>query len=308
LRKTSGIFVAGHKGLVGSALVRHMKIAGYDNLILRTKTELDLRNQSAVNNFFKETRPEYVFLSAAKVGGIYANSKYPADFIYDNLMIETNVLHASYQYEVTKLLFLGSSCIYPRLARQPISEQELLTGTLEPTNEAYAIAKIAGIKMCEAFNKQFRTNFISVMPTNLYGPFDNFDLQNSHVLPALLRKFHEAKVNGCNEVELWGSGAPRREFLFVDDLADACLFLMNNYSGSELVNVGSGFDLTIMDLAELIKGITGFNGNIRWNQTMPDGTPAKLLDISKISHLGWKARTSSEDGLRMTYEWFLNNS
>jgi GDP-L-fucose synthase len=308
LKETAKIFVAGHKGLVGSALVRRLKADGYRNFILKTRDELDLRNQSAVENFFRETKPEYVFLSAAKVGGIYVNSKYPADFIYDNLMIETNVIHNAYKYEVTKLLFLGSSCIYPKLARQPIDEEQLLTGPLEPTNEAYAIAKIAGIKMCEAYSKQFHIDFISAMPVNLYGPFDNFDLEGSHVIPALLRKFHDAKIKNLNEVEVWGSGTPRREFMFVDDLADACLFLMNNYNGSKPVNVGTGSDLTISELAECIKKITGFSGNIRWDRTMPDGTPAKLLDVSKINRFGWKSQISLEDGLKMTYEWFLKNS
>lgn len=304
MNKTSKIYVAGHRGLVGAAIVRKLQLDGCTNLVLRTSKELDLRRQADVEAFFKQEKPEFVFLAAAKVGGILANNTYPADFIYDNLMIQTNIIHAAYSNGVTKLLFLGSSCIYPRDCPQPMKEEYLLSGYLEPTNEPYAIAKIAGIKMCESYNRQYGTNYISVMPTNLYGPGDNFDLQNSHVLPAMIRKFHEAKGKGSPSVEVWGTGTPRREFLYVDDLADACVFLMQNYAESEIVNIGVGSDITIRELAELVKEITGFHGELLFNAAMPDGTPRKLLDVSKLKACGWSAKTSLSDGIRNTYEWF----
>jgi GDP-L-fucose synthase len=303
----SKVYIAGHRGLVGSAIYRKMKVEGYQNIIVRTSRELDLRNQEAVASFFKQEKPEYVFLAAAKVGGILANNTYPAEFIYDNLVIQCNVIHQSYLNGVKKLLFLGSSCIYPKFAPQPMREEHLLTGELEPTNEPYAIAKIAGIKMCQSYNRQYGTNFIAVMPTNLYGPGDNFDLETSHVLPALIRKFHEAKVNNRGYVELWGTGTPRREFLFVDDLADACLFLMQNYNSSDIINVGTGEDLAIAELAALVGTVVGFKGDIRWDHTKPDGTPRKLLDVSKLIAMGWKARTGLEDGIRMTCDWYINH-
>lgn len=303
--KQAKIFVAGHRGLVGSAIVRKLQSLGFTNIITRTRSELDLTNQGAVEAFFKEEKPEYVFQAAAKVGGIHANRTYPADFIYENLAIQNHIIHLSSQYGVKKLLFLGSSCIYPKLAPQPMKEEYLLTGALEPTNEPYALAKIAGIKMCQAYNRQYGTNFISVMPTNLYGPNDNYDLQNSHVLPALIRKFHEAKVNHETEVEVWGTGSPRREFLYVDDLADACVYLMETYNESDFVNIGTGTDVTIKELTELIGKIVGFSGTIRWNTDMPDGTPRKLLDVSKLKALGWTARTPLEEGIRLTYHNFL---
>lgn len=302
--KTAKIYVAGHRGLVGSAIVRHLREQGYENLCLRTRDELDLTDPLRVTEFFELERPEYVFLAAAKVGGILANDTYPADFIRENLAIQTNLIHAAYQFGVRKLLFLGSSCIYPKLAQQPIREEYLLTGPLEPTNEAYAIAKIAGIKMCQAYNRQYGTRFISVMPTNLYGPGDNFDLNNSHVLPALIRKFHEAKMSNISEVVVWGTGNPRREFLHVDDLADACLFLMERYEDSEIINIGTGKDISIRELAELIKEITGYQGSIRWDLSKPDGTPRKLLDISRIESLGWKPKITLREGIRQTYEWY----
>jgi GDP-L-fucose synthase len=305
------IYVAGHRGLVGSAIVRNLEQAGYNNLLLRPSSELDLTNQADVAAFFQKKRPEYVFLAAAKVGGILANSTYPADFIYANLAIQTNIIHSAYRYGVKRLLFLGSSCIYPKFAPQPMKEEYLLTGPLEPTNEPYAIAKIAGIKMCQSYNRQYGTNFISVMPTNLYGPNDNFDLNTSHVLPALIRKFHEAKASGTKSVIVWGSGSPYREFLHVDDLADACIFLMRSYNvqsdldlGLSLINIGTGEDITVKELAEMIKGIIGFEGEIEWDRTKPDGTPKKLLNVSKIKALGWKPKTGLEEGLRKTYEWF----
>lgn len=306
--KHAKIYVAGHRGLVGSAIVRKLQSLGFTNLITRTRSELDLTNQAAVEAFFREEQPEYVFQSAARVGGIHANRTYPADFIYENLAIQNHLIHSSWQYGVKKLLFLGSSCIYPKLAPQPMKEEHLLTGSLEPTNEPYALAKIAGIKMCQAYNRQYGTNFISVMPTNLYGPNDNYDLQNSHVLPALIRKFHEAKVNGHSEVEVWGTGSPRREFLYVDDLADACVYLMETYHESDFVNIGTGTDVTIKELTELIGKIVGFTGAIRWNTEMPDGTPRKLLDVSKLNALGWTARTPLEEGIRLTYESFLREN
>lgn len=299
--------MAGHRGLVGSALKRKLESKDYSNLIFRTHRELDLTNQQAVNEFFELEKPEYVFLAAAKVGGILANNSYPAEFIYQNLMIEANVIHASYKYGVKKLLFLGSSCIYPKLAPQPLKEEYLLTGPLEETNEAYAIAKIAGIRLCKHYNQQYRTNFISVMPTNLYGSNDNFDLETSHVMPALIRKFHDAKVKNEPEVIIWGTGKPYREFLHVDDMADACVYLMENFNTDdigEFVNIGVGKDITIGELAELIKEIVGFKGSIKKDLSKPDGTPQKLLDITKLSSLGWSAKISLKDGIRQTYEWY----
>lgn len=296
------IYVAGHRGMVGSALVRALEKRGFRNIITRTSAQLDLRNQQAVTDFFRTEKPEYVFLAAAKVGGIQANNIYRADFIYENLMIESNVIHQSYLNKVKKLLFLGSSCIYPKMAPQPLKEEYLLTGLLEPTNEPYAIAKIAGIKMCESYRLQYGCDFISVMPTNLYGPNDNYDLNNSHVLPALLRKFHEAKVSGKNEVVVWGSGSPKREFLHADDLADACLFLMENYSEPGLINIGTGEDLSIKELAEMIAGITGFEGKIVWDSSKPDGTPRKLMDVSKLHSAGWHHNIDLAAGIRMVYE------
>jgi len=305
--KDARIFVAGHRGLVGSAIVRRLEREGYRDLLLRTSKELDLRRQVDVERFFEKERPEHVFLAAAKVGGILANNTYPANFIYENLMIESNVIHSSYLSSVKKLLFLGSSCIYPKFAPQPIKEEHLLTGPLEETNEAYAIAKICGIELCKFYRRQYGCDFISAMPTNLYGPQDNFDLNSSHVLPALIRKFHEAKVKGQSEVVIWGTGQPMREFLYVDDLADACLFLMNHYSGETHVNVGTGKDLKIVQLAEMISEVVGFKGSITLDRTKPDGTPRKLLDVSMINSLGWKARTDLHEGLVLTYEWFLEN-
>ena len=304
MKKEAKIYVAGHGGLVGSAIMRTLAKDAYKNIIYRTSRQLDLQDQVAVSGFFANEQPEYVFLAAAKVGGILANHNYPAQFIYDNLMIEANVIHSAYQYGVKKLLFLGSSCIYPRLAPQPIKEEYLLTGGLEPTNDSYAIAKIAGIKMCQAYNKQYQTNFISVMPTNLYGPNDNFDLASSHVLPALIRRFHEAKRSHQSSVEIWGTGKPRREFLHVDDLAEACMFLMNDYEGTEPINVGTGRDIAIADLATLIAKVVGYPGDIRYKTDMPDGTMRKVLDLSKITLLGWKPAISLEDGIRMTYQWY----
>ena len=290
--------------MVGSAIVRALKKQGYNNFILRTHSELDLLDQKSATDFFKKEKPEYVFLAAAKVGGIMANRTYPADFIYQNLQIQNNIIHHSYLNGVKKLLFLGSSCIYPKLCSQPIKEEYLLTGELEPTNEPYAIAKIAGIKMCPAYNKQYGTDFISVMPTNLYGSGDNFDLENSHVLPALIRKFHEAKINNQNEIVVWGTGAPKREFLHVDDLADACIFLMNNYDNSEIINIGTGEDISIKELAEMIKKITGFTGEIVWDASKPDGTPRKLLDVSRLHNLGWKHQINLPNGILSTYEFY----
>lgn len=307
MQKQSKIYIAGHNGLVGSAIKRKLENSGYHNMVYRKSAELDLRNQAAVEEFFAHERPEFVFLAAAKVGGIYANNTYPAEFIYDNLVIEANIIHAAYRHRVRKLLFLGSSCIYPKFAPQPMKEEHLLTGLLEPTNEPYAIAKIAGIKMCESYNRQYGTDYISVMPTNLYGPNDNFDQENSHVLPALIRRFHEAKTADRPVIEIWGTGSPRREFLYVDDLADACIFLMENYFYKEIgsfVNIGTGQDLTIRELAELIKGVVGYHGELRFNTEKPDGTPRKLLDVSRMRSLGWEAGTQLEDGLRMAYEWF----
>ena len=300
----SRIFVAGHRGLVGSAICRSLRSRGWTNLVLRTRAELDLRNQAAVQHFFQESRPEFVFLAAAKVGGILANSTYPADFLRDNLDIQTNVIDAAYRAGVKKLEFLGSSCIYPKLAPQPIREEYMLTGELEPTNEWYAIAKIAGIKMAQAYTKQFGFNAISLMPTNLYGPGDNFDLESSHVLPAMLRKFHDAKTTQAVEVVLWGSGAPRREFLHVDDLAEAAVFLMRHYDDPQIVNVGSGEEVTIRELAEMVQQITGYQGRIAFDSSKPDGTPRKLLDTSRISALGWKPMRTLRSGIESTYEWY----
>ncbi len=300
--KKAKIYVAGHNGMVGSAIVRQLKELGYTNLVVRTSKELDLRVQTEVQSFFEKEKPEYVFLAAAKVGGIEANNTYRADFLYENLMIQNNIIHQSYVQGVQKLLFLASSCIYPKFAPQPIKEEYLLTGLLESTNEPYAIAKIAGVKLCESYNKQYGCNFISVMPTNLYGPNDNYDLKNSHVLPALLRKFHEAKELGAETVEVWGSGTPMREFLHVDDLAIACMHLMNTYQGNVSVNVGTGTDISIKDLALLIKEIVGFKGEIRWNTSKPDGTPRKLLDVSLIHSLGWKHKIELKNGISEVYK------
>ncbi len=307
MTRDSRIYVAGHTGLVGSAIVRALRAKGYQNLLLRTHAELDLRNQAAVADFFNQERPDYVFLAAARVGGILANATYPAEFIYDNLMIQTNVIHNAYLTGVKKLLFLGSSCIYPKFAPQPMREEHLLSGKLEPTNDAYAIAKIAGIKMCQSYRKQYGANFIAVMPTNLYGPNDNFDLETSHVLPALIRKFHEAKRDHKPEVVIWGTGKPRREFLHVDDLARACLFLMENYDDEEIINIGVGEDITIQELAEMVKEVVGYQGRIVYDRTKPDGTPRKLLDVSRIFRLGWRPKINLKDGIRMTYQWFLEH-
>lgn len=303
--KKSKIFVAGHRGMVGSAILRSLEEEGYRNIIFKTSSELDLTRQGAVEEFFEVEKPEYVFLAAAKVGGIHANNTYPAEFVYSNLMIESNVIHSSYINGVKKLLFLGSSCIYPKMASQPIKEEYLLGGYLETTNEAYAIAKITGLKMCEYYNRQYGTEFISAMPTNLYGPNDNYDLQNSHVLPALIRKFHEAKINGSKEVVMWGTGTPRREFLHVDDLADASLFLMLNYNGNETVNVGTGKDISILELSQLVAEIVGYEGDIVKDPSKPDGTPRKLLDVSKLHTLGWEAKIKLKDGIESTYRCFL---
>ena len=304
MNKDSKIYVAGHRGLVGSAIMRKLQQEGYTNIITRTHKELDLTNQAQTQEFFEKEKPEYVFLAAAKVGGIHANNTYPADFAYINIMIESNVIKASYDYGVNKLLFLGSSCIYPKLCPQPIKEEYLLTGPLEKTNEAYAIAKIAGLKMCQYFNRQYGTNYISVMPTNLYGPNDNFDLETSHAFAALLRKFHEAKINNKPYVEVWGTGTPRREFLHVDDLADAVVYLMNNYDENEPLNIGTGKDVTIKELAELIKEVVGYEGEIKFDTTKPDGTPRKLLDVSRLHNAGWEHKITLREGIENTYEWF----
>ncbi|MER3424228.1 MAG: GDP-fucose synthetase [Nitrospiraceae bacterium] len=303
MEKDARIYVAGHRGMVGSAIVRVLERCGFQNLIVRTSRELDLRDGEKVAKFFAEAQPEYVFLAAAKVGGILANSSYPADFIYDNLAIQTNVIHQSYMYGVKKLLFLGSSCIYPRECPQSIREEYLLTGPLEPTNEWYAVAKIAGIKMCQAYRQQYGCDFISAMPTNLYGPGDNFDLQTSHVLPALIRKFHEAKVSG-KPPKLWGTGKPRREFLHVDDCAEACVFLMEHYSAPAVINVGVGEDLTIAELARLIAEVVNYNGPIHWDRSKPDGTPRKLLDCRRINNLGWRPKIALRQGIAETYQWY----
>ncbi|AWV99773.1 GDP-L-fucose synthase [Arcticibacterium luteifluviistationis] len=307
MEKTAKIYVAGHRGMVGSAIVRKLKEEGFDNIIVRTSKELDLRNQVATQEFLDTEKPEYVFLAAAKVGGIVANNTYRADFLYENLQIQNNLIHGSYLIGVKKLMFLGSSCIYPKMAPQPLKEDYLLTGILEPTNEPYAIAKIAGIKMCEAYRAQYGCNFISVMPTNLYGPNDNYDLQNSHVLPAMIRKFHEAKAEGKESVELWGTGKPMREFLHANDLAEACFFLMQNYDGETLVNIGTGVDVTIKELAETIQKTVGYEGKINWNTDKPDGTPRKLMDVSKLNNIGWKHNIELKEGIKLVYEDFKNN-
>ena len=299
------IYIAGHRGMVGGAILRHLTSIGYTNIITRKSEELDLRNQAAVNNFFRETQPKFVFLAAAKVGGIIANNTYRAEFLYDNLLIEANIIHAAYEHNVSKLMFLGSSCIYPKLAPQPLKEEYLLTGLLEPTNEPYAIAKITGIKLCEAYRDQYGVNFISVMPTNLYGIGDNYHPQNSHVLPALIRKFHEAKINYTPSVTIWGTGTPRREFLYADDLAEACIYLMKKYNGRELVNIGVGDDVTIKELAETVQRIIGFEGKLEFDHSKPDGTPRKLMDVTKLHGLGWRHHTSLEDGIRLAYEDFI---
>jgi GDP-L-fucose synthase len=305
MNKKDKIYIAGHRGMVGSAIVRKLEQEGFTNLVYRTSKELDLRNQESVFAFLKEQKPDYIFLAAAKVGGIVANNTFKADFIYENLAIQNNVIHGAYLCGVKKLMFLGSSCIYPKLAPQPLKESYLLTGLLEPTNEPYAIAKIAGIKMCEAYRSQYGCNFISVMPTNLYGPNDNYNLQNSHVLPALIRKCHEAKINKDSVVNLWGTGTPLREFLHADDLADACLFLMKNYNEADFVNIGTGTDLSIKDLAQMVKNIIGFEGKMFWDETKPNGTPRKLMDVSKLNSLGWKANIDLEQGIKLVYQDFL---
>ena len=301
------IYIAGHQGLVGSAIMRALQKNGYTNIIYRTLEEVDLRKQEEVNRFFEKEKPQYVFLAAAKVGGIHANNTYPAEFIYDNMMIAFNVIHAAYLHKVEKLLFLGSSCIYPKMAEQPIKEEYLLTGILEPTNEAYAIAKIAGLELCKFYRRQYGCDFISAMPTNLYGINDNFDLNSSHVLPALIRKFHEAKINHASEVELWGSGKPLREFLYVDDLADALLYLMLHYSDEIHVNIGIGEDISIHELALLIKEIVGFTGDLKYDASKPDGTPRKLLNVDKLHNIGWKHKTSLREGIAAVYQWYLEN-
>lgn len=312
--KSDKIFIAGHQGLVGSSIFRKLQLEGYDQIITARRSKLDLTRQVEVESFFEKEKPQYVFLAAAKVGGILANSNYPADFITDNLLIQTNVINSAYRHGAKRLLFLGSSCIYPKLAPQPLKEDYLLTAPLETTNEAYAIAKIAGVEMCQAYNRQYDFDCISAMPTNLYGPNDNFDLLNSHVIPALLRKFHEAKISGANSVEIWGTGTPRREFLYVDDLADACVFLMNqskeavdSVAPDQLINVGFGEDISIHQLALLIAEKVGFNGELEFDPAKPDGTPRKLLDVSRINSLGWKAKTSLEQGIEKTYKWFVEN-
>jgi GDP-L-fucose synthase len=305
VEKSAKIYIAGHRGMVGSAIHRKLVKEGFDNFILRTSSELDLRNQSDVRAFFEAERPEYIFLAAAKVGGIMANNIYRAEFLHDNLLIQNNIIDSAYRTEAKKLMFLGSSCIYPKLAPQPLQESSLLTGLLEPTNEPYAIAKIAGIKMCEAYRAQYGCNFISVMPTNLYGPNDNYDLNNSHVLPAMIRKFHEAKEENKPFVELWGTGSPLREFLHADDLADACYFLMQNYNEPEFLNIGVGDDVTIKNLAEMIRNVTGYEGQIHWNTDKPDGTPRKLMDVGKLHELGWKHSIELADGIKLTYQDFL---
>ena len=305
--KTDKIYVAGHRGLVGSAIVRSLQKKGYENIIGRTHSELDLTCQQAVRDFFEAERPEVVVLAAAKVGGIHANETAPAEFAYENMQIQCNVIKCAHDFGVKKLLFLGSTCIYPRMAPQPIPEDALLTGPLETTNEAYAIAKIAGLEMCKFYKKQYGDDFISCMPTNLYGPHDNYDLSGSHVMPAMIRKFHEAKLTGAPRVELWGTGAPLREFLYVDDMADACVFLLEHYSGEQHVNIGTGKEVTIKELAELVKRITGYEGEIFWNSAMPDGTPRKLTDVSKLHGLGWTHKVELEEGVRLAYNWFREN-
>ena len=303
--KKSKIYVAGHRGLVGSAIVRNLKSRGYENIIVRTHNELNLTNQEDVRRFFETEKPEYVFLAAAKVGGINANNTYPADFIYENLMIQNNVIKAAHDFKVDKLLFLGSTCIYPKITPQPIKEEYLLTGALEETNEAYAVAKISGLEMCKFFKRQYGDNFISCMPTNLYGPNDNYDLKNSHVLPALIRKFHEAKVNNRDSVEIWGTGKPLRDFLYVDDMADACVFLMENYDGEQHINIGTGEEVSIKELAEIVKEVVGFKGDLTFNTDMPDGTPRKLTDVTKLKSLGWNHKIGLREGISSAYKSFL---
>jgi GDP-L-fucose synthase len=305
MEKDAKVYVAGHRGLVGSAIVRQLHSDGYDNLVLRTHGELELTDQAAVHRFFEHEKPEYVFLAAAKVGGIFANNTYPADFAYSNLQIQNNIVHAAWQNDVKKLLFLGSSCIYPKFAPQPMREDALLTGPLEPTNKAYAIAKIAGIIMCQSYNRQYGTNYLSVMPTNLYGPNDNYHPENSHVLPALIRRFHEAKLRSDESVAIWGTGTPKREFLYSDDLADACIFLMNRYDDSEIVNIGSGQEVEIRELAAVIKEVVGFDGTLEFDTSKPDGTPRKLLDCSKLQGMGWRPKVSLKEGIRRAYEDFV---
>ena len=305
MEKDAKIYVAGHRGLVGSAIVRCLSAAGYRNILTQTSAELDLSDQHAVTKYFADNQPNYVFLAAAKVGGILANDSYPADFIYKNLMIEANVIHAAFESNVKKLLFLGSTCIYPKLADQPLKEEYLLSGPLEPTNEWYAVAKIAGIKMCQAYRIQHNCDFISAMPTNLYGPGDNFDLETSHVLPALIRKFHEAKQSSAPTVTMWGTGSPKREFCHVDDCADACVFLMNKYSDNSIINIGVGEDVSIKELGEIIKDTVGYQGDIVYDTTKPDGTPRKLVDVNRINALGWTAKTKLHDGIASTYQWYL---
>ncbi|MGB7528539.1 GDP-L-fucose synthase [Sphingobacterium cellulitidis] len=308
MEKQAKIYVAGHRGMVGSAIYRKLKEQGFENIVVRTSKELDLRDQQAVKEFFETEKPEYVFLAAAKVGGIMANNVYRADFIYENLAIQNNVIHYAHENDAKKLMFLGSSCIYPKMAPQPLKEDYLLTGTLEPTNEPYAIAKIAGIKMVESYRLQYDDNYISVMPTNLYGINDNYHPENSHVLPALIRKFHEAKINNSPTVNIWGSGNPLREFMYADDLADACVFLMENYNDLQFVNIGVGEDISIRDLAELIKEVVGYQGELEFDSSKPDGTPRKLMDVSKLHSLGWKAKTSLKDGIKLAYEDFLSKN
>ena len=315
MTKDSKIYIAGHMGLVGSAITRQLKSKGYKNLVYKVRSQLDLLNKIALEKFFEEDRPEYVFLAAAKVGGILANNEYPASFIYENLEVQNNVIHLSYKYKVKKLLFLGSSCIYPKQSKQPMKEEYLLSGPLEPTNEPYAIAKIAGIKMCQSYNRQYKTNFIACMPTNLYGFNDNFNPNTSHVLPALVKKFHDAKINNAKSVVLWGTGKPKREFLYVDDMADACILMMEKFNptkeqnekGEIFMNIGCGVDITILQLAKLVKSIVGFNGEIEYDLSKPDGTPRKLVDITKIKSLGWKPKVSLEKGIEKMYKWYINN-
>ncbi len=307
MEKNAKIYVAGHRGMVGSAIIRRLSAAGYNNIVFASSKEVDLRNQQAVQNFFAREKPNYVFLAAAKVGGIYANNTYRAEFLYDNLMIQNNIIDASHKNEVTKLMFLGSSCIYPKMAPQPLKEDYLLSGVLEPTNEPYAIAKIAGIKLCDAYRSQYACNYISVMPTNLYGPNDNYDLNNSHVLPALIRKFHTAKKENSPSVEVWGSGTPLREFLHVDDLADACFYLMMHYNEQGLVNIGTGTDLSIKDLALLVKKTIGYEGELTWDASKPDGTPRKLMDVGKLHNLGWKHKIELAEGIKSVYEEVKHN-
>ena len=307
MEKNGKIYVAGHRGMVGSAIVRALEKNGYHNIVTKTHKELDLTRQDAVEAFFEKEKPDYVFLAAAKVGGIVANNEAPADFMYDNMILEMNVIHSAFKNNAKKLMFLGSSCIYPRMCPQPIKEEYLLTGSLEQTNEAYALSKISGLKYCEYLNRQYHTDYISVMPTNLYGPNDNYHPTHSHVLPALIRRFHEAKVSNLPYVTCWGTGKPLREFLYVDDLADACVFLMNNYSGDETVNLGTGKELTIKELTELVAKVIGYTGEIRWDASKPDGTPRKLLDVSKLESLGWHYKTELEEGIRLSYQDFLTN-